>query len=106
MDTDTVTGTATGGNRYTYQNQFTYRGPTTDGKAPKPNRAMPSPGNDGFLQVVPSNVNAGALDMIDLFILQTPERRCGRQLPRALDLAPADPAGGYGPASGTFSHFQ
>jgi hypothetical protein len=70
--THTVTGTATGDNRYTYQNEFTYRGPTTDGKAPKPNRAMPSPGNLGFMQVVPSNVNAGALDMIDFFILQTP----------------------------------
>jgi hypothetical protein len=73
VKTDTVTGTAADGNRYTYQNQFTYRGPTTDGKAPKPNRAMPAPGNDGFLQNVPSNVNAQALDMIDFFILQTPK---------------------------------
>jgi hypothetical protein len=72
VNTHTAYGTASDGNRYTYQNQFTYRGPTTDGKAPKPNRAMPSPGNPGFFQVVPSNVNAGALDMIDLFILQTP----------------------------------
>jgi hypothetical protein len=72
VNTHTAYGPTSDGNRYTYQNQFTYRGPTTDGKAPKPNRAMPSPGNPGFFQVVPSNVNAGALDMIDLFILQTP----------------------------------
>jgi hypothetical protein len=72
VKTDTVSGTATDGNRYTYQNQFTYRGPTTDGNAPKPNRATPAPGNDGFLQIVPSNVNADALDLNDFFILQTP----------------------------------
>jgi hypothetical protein len=72
VNTHTAYGPASDGNRYTYQNQFTYRGPTTDGKAPKPNRAMPSPSDPGFFQVVPSNVNAAALDMIDMFILQTP----------------------------------
>ena len=39
VTTDTVTGTASDGNRYTYQNQFTYRGPTTDAQAPKPNES-------------------------------------------------------------------
>ena len=73
VKTDTVFGTASDGNRYTYQQQFKYRGPTKDGKAPRPNRAMPSPGNEnGFLQIVPSNVNADALDLQDFFVLQAP----------------------------------
>ena len=93
VTTDTITGAASDGNRYTYQNQFTYRGPTTDGKAPKPNRAMPSPGNDGFLQAVPSNVNASAPGHDRPLHPPDSQGRCGCQFPRALDLAPADPSG-------------
>ncbi len=70
--TDTVSGSATDGNRYVYQERFEYTGPTTDGKQPKPSRAMPISEFDGFLQFVPDNVNADALDMHDFFVLQTP----------------------------------
>ena len=102
VKTDTITGTASDGNRYTYQNQFTYRGPTTDGKAPKPNRAMPSPGNDGFLQNGTEQCQRSRTGHDRLLHPPDSRGRCGRQFPRALDLAPADPAGGYGPASGLF----
>lgn len=71
--TDTVAGTASDGNDYTYRQRHEFTAPTNDGKPPRPNRATPSPGNsDGFLQVVPNNVNADATDEIDFFILQSP----------------------------------
>ena len=70
--TDTVSGDASDGNHYAYQQRFEYTGPTTDGKAPKPSRETPTPGFDGFLQFVPSNVTVDALDLRDFFILQTP----------------------------------
>jgi hypothetical protein len=69
--TDTVSGTATDGNRYRYQQRFDFIGPTTDGRMPKPNREVPAAGNDGFLQVVPSNVSSDALDFNDFFLLLT-----------------------------------
>ena len=71
---DGVSGKATAATgqkyRYTYQRRFTYLGATKDGGAPRPNRATPSAGNEGFLQFVPSNVNADALELTDLFLLQ------------------------------------
>jgi len=67
--TDTVTGHATGGNRYTYRNRSEFTGITSDGRAPKPNRAAPSAGDDGFLQIVPSNVNTGDMEVSDFFLL-------------------------------------
>jgi hypothetical protein len=71
--TDTVTGTGTDGNLYTYQQHHDFTGVTTDGRAPRPNRGAPT-GNEvgGFLQVVPSNVIADALDTHDFFMLRTP----------------------------------
>jgi hypothetical protein len=69
---DTVAGTATDGNNYTYYQRLEFTAPTNDGKASQPNRATPSPDNLGFLQVVPSNVNADSVDLIDLFVLQSP----------------------------------
>jgi hypothetical protein len=68
--TDTLTGTATDGNHYTYRQRFEFTAPTNDGKPPRPNRATPSGDDLGFLQVVPSNVNADLLDMTDQYVLQ------------------------------------
>jgi hypothetical protein len=68
--TETVVGMATDGNNYTYRQRIEYTAPTNDGRRPTPNRAAPSGDNLGFLQVVPSNVNADSLDMIDQFVLQ------------------------------------
>jgi hypothetical protein len=72
--TDTVSGRAVADTgqryRYTYQFRKTFTGITTDGKAPNPNRAMPSSTNAGFLDVVPANVVAGALKFEDIFLLQ------------------------------------
>ena len=56
--------------RYTYQRRFTYKGAARDGGAPRPNRATPSATNEGFLQFVPGNVNADALELTDFFLLQ------------------------------------
>jgi hypothetical protein len=67
--TDTVSGRATDGNSYKYQQRYEYVGTTTDGKAPRPSRAAPSSEADGFLQPVPSNVIADALDLSDIFLL-------------------------------------
>jgi hypothetical protein len=69
---DTISGTATDGNNYAYYQRLEFTGPTNDGKAPQPNRATPTSDNAGFLQIVPSNVNADSLDLIDLFVLQRP----------------------------------
>ncbi|HEX4769702.1 MAG TPA: hypothetical protein VH351_02655 [Bryobacteraceae bacterium] len=70
--TETVIGTATDGNNYVYRQRNEYTAPTNDGRRPRPNRAPPSGDNPGFLQVVPGNVNADSVDMIDQFVLQTP----------------------------------
>jgi hypothetical protein len=72
--TDSVTGTATDGNLYTYQQHHEFIGVTTDGKAPRPNRRLPTPGSDdtGFLQIVPNNVITDTLEMRDFFLLRTP----------------------------------
>jgi hypothetical protein len=70
--TDTLSGLASDGNRWHEYMVIDFSGTTADGKAPRPNRAFPSPGNDGFLQPVPSNVTADALDLSDFFILQPP----------------------------------
>jgi hypothetical protein len=67
--TDTVSGDATDGNHYRYQQHVEFIGFTTDGRVPKPNRRAPSDGNEGFLQIVPSNVNTDSLDLTDFFIL-------------------------------------
>jgi hypothetical protein len=68
--TDTLIGTATDGNNYTYRQRIEYTAPTNDGKPPRPNTATPSGDDLGFLQVVPSNVNADSLDLIDQYVLQ------------------------------------
>lgn len=70
--TDTVSGKADDGNIYNYRQRWTYTGPTTDGKAPKPNRATPTDSNVGFLEIVPGNVVADVLDLNDFFVLRTP----------------------------------
>jgi len=69
---ESIAGTATDGNNYTYSQRLEFTAPTNDGRAPRPNRAMPTSENDGFLQIVPSNVNADSLDLIDFFVLQAP----------------------------------
>jgi len=69
---DTVSGTATDGNKYVYKQQFDYVGVTTDGRPPQPNRAAPVNEAGGFLQQVPSNVAADTLDFDDFFLLVTP----------------------------------
>jgi hypothetical protein len=72
--TDNVSGKATAATGqsydYVYQQRVTYLGTTTDGRAPRPNRTAPSLGDDGFLQWVPGNVSADALELNDFFILQ------------------------------------
>jgi hypothetical protein len=67
---DTVSGGASNGDKWHYQQRVEFSGTTMDGRAPRPNRSLPSPGNDGFLQAIPSNVSADALDLVDFFILQ------------------------------------
>jgi hypothetical protein len=70
--TDTVRGTASDGNKYIYSERLTYASMTTDGRPPRPNRAMPSSEGGGFLQIVPENANPDVLDLIDFFVLQSP----------------------------------
>jgi hypothetical protein len=70
--TETMSGSVSNGDEWHEQMRIEFSGTTTDGKAPKPNRSLPSPGNDGFLQPVPSNVLSDSLDLTDLFILQPP----------------------------------
>jgi hypothetical protein len=71
---DTVTGDAVADTgqryRYTYRVRFSYTGVTTDGRAPRPSRAMPTPTNPGFLETVPGNVVAAALNFRDIFLLR------------------------------------
>jgi hypothetical protein len=68
---DNISGSATDGNNYHQYMRFGFSGITNDGEAPKPNRAPPSAQNEGFLQVVPSNVDADAIDLMDSFVLQS-----------------------------------
>jgi hypothetical protein len=67
--TETLVGVTSDGNNYAYRQHNTYTGPTTDGHTPRPNRGSPSGDDLGFLQVVPSNVNADSVDMVDQFAL-------------------------------------
>jgi hypothetical protein len=69
---DNISGTAMDGNKYHQFMRFEFIGLTTDGHPPKPNRTQPSDQNEGFLQVVPSNVDADSLDLNDNFVLQSP----------------------------------
>jgi hypothetical protein len=88
--TDTVSGRATDGNSYRYQQRYEYIGTTTDGRSPKPSRAAPSSEMDGFLQPVPGNVIADALDLSDFFLLQTHHWILRMQIPPvAMDPPPA-----------------
>ena len=70
---DTVVGSAVADTgqryRYTYHVRHSYTGITTDGKPPNPSRAMPTPTSDGFLEIVPGNVVAAALEFQDIFLL-------------------------------------
>jgi hypothetical protein len=71
---DIVVGTAVGDNgqgySYTYNLRRTVTGITTDGRPPNVNRAMPTPSSDGFLEPVPSNIEAAALEFDDFFLLR------------------------------------
>lgn len=71
--TDTVSGEATDGNHYKYQQHVEFIGLTTDGRMPKPNKKSPSGEGTGFLQIVPDNVNTDSLDLTDFFILHSQE---------------------------------
>jgi hypothetical protein len=70
---DTVEGNAiadTGQRyRYIYHVRHSFTGATTDGKPPNPSREMPTPNDSGFLEVVPGNVLAPALEFQDIFLL-------------------------------------
>ena len=70
--TETMSGSVMNGDEWHEQMRIEFSGTTTDGKAPRPNRSLPSPGNDGFLQPVPSNVLSDSLDLTDFFIVQPP----------------------------------
>jgi hypothetical protein len=69
--TDFVSGIASDGNKYKYRQRFAYYGVTSDGRAPRPNRATPSDEGGGFLQMVPDNVTTDTLDFDDFFLLVT-----------------------------------
>jgi hypothetical protein len=64
--TETVSGAASNGDEWHYQQRIEFSGTTTDGKAPRPSRSLP----DVFLQPIPSNVTTATLDLTDFFILQ------------------------------------
>lgn len=69
---DTVAGTAVGSAqpyRYTYYVRAEFIGPTTDGKAPNPSRAMPTSTDFGFLGFVPKNVVTDGYIAHDQFLL-------------------------------------
>jgi hypothetical protein len=87
---DTVVGIAAADTgqqyRYTYNLRRSARGITTDGKPPRPNRAMPTPSAPGFLEPVPSNVESAALTFEDLFMLI--EESTGRLVADANVLGP------------------
>jgi hypothetical protein len=65
---ETVSGAATNGDEWHYQQRIEFSGTTTDGKPPRPTRSLP----DVFLQVIPGNVTTATLDLTDFFILQPP----------------------------------
>jgi hypothetical protein len=71
---DTVVGTAVADTgqryRYTYSLRRSVAGITTDGKPPRPNRAMPTPTSPGFLDPVPGNVESASLRFDDMFLLR------------------------------------
>jgi len=87
---DVVVGTAvaeTGQRyRYTYTLRRSVIGISTDGKPPRPNRAMPTPTNDGFLDPVPSNIESAALTFEDFFLLM--DEATGRLVADAHVLGP------------------
>jgi hypothetical protein len=67
---DAVAGTTSDGGKYRYKQEFKYIGLTTDGRAPRPNRAPDTGGEGtGFLVQLPSNVAADTLDFDDFFLL-------------------------------------
>jgi len=68
--TDTVTGTASDGNSYTYRQEDDYQSITTDGRPPRPNRAAPTTDSDGFLQFIATNVKPDATEVFDFFTLR------------------------------------
>jgi len=70
--TETIVGLTTDGDNYAYRQRNTYTGVTSDGDHPRPNRSRPSDNDLGFLQVVPSNVIADSVDMVDQFALYAP----------------------------------
>ena len=71
---DTVVGTAVAdtGQRYTYTYNLrrSVLGISTDGRPPSPNRARPTETSPGFLDPVPSNIEAATLEFADLFMLR------------------------------------
>lgn len=70
--TDTIAGTAAGSSQhydYTYVVRASLVGPTTDGKAPAPSRALPSSTDFGFLGFVPRNVVTDGYLAHDQFLL-------------------------------------
>jgi hypothetical protein len=98
---DSVSGTASDGNLYTYQQRQTFTGVTTDSRAPRPSRAAPTSGteNTGFLSSVPSNVVIDALELRDFFLLRKADGDVVTsshvynifRLPRASDPPPTAP---------------
>jgi hypothetical protein len=66
---DTVSGETTDGDHYTYRQRIQFSGITTDGRSPRPNRANPTPNNEGFLEAVPGNVRTASFDFNDFFLL-------------------------------------
>ena len=94
---ETVSGGASNGDEWHYQQRVEFSGTTTDGKAPRPNRSLPSPGNDGFLQAIPSNVSADTLDLDRFLHPATAGWRYRGKFTRPLCSSPADSTGGDGP---------
>jgi hypothetical protein len=68
---DTVTGLATDGNKYKYQQRYDFVGVTSDGERPRPSRDLPVGETGGFLVAVPMNVVTDTLEFNDFFLLYT-----------------------------------
>jgi len=68
---DTVSGIASDGNKYKYQQRYDFVGVTSDGDMPRPSRDKPVGGIGGFLVAVPGNVATDTLDFDDFFLLFT-----------------------------------
>lgn len=68
---DTVTGIATDGNKYKYQQRYDFVGVTSDGETPRPTRDKPVGETGGFLLAIPTNVITDTLDLDDFFLLFT-----------------------------------